>query len=60
MEWRDVIRWDQSNRAYTPTHGVSGVDVLHYKHPLPEHGYDVYMRYWEDVRLASEDKHSDT
>ena len=34
------------------THGVSGVDWTHYKHPLPEHVFDVYMEYWADVRLA--------
>ncbi|MGZ4909022.1 MAG: hypothetical protein ACXV6K_10645 [Halobacteriota archaeon] len=34
---RDVIGWDHSNRAYILTHGVSGVDWTHYKHPLPEH-----------------------
>ncbi|MGZ4852287.1 MAG: hypothetical protein ACXV3D_03745 [Halobacteriota archaeon] len=47
----DVIGWDQSNRAYILTHGVSGVDWSHYKHPLPEHVYDIYMRYWGGVRL---------
>jgi hypothetical protein len=45
----DIIGWDHSNRAYILTHGVSGVDWSHYKHPLPEHVYDVYMRYWGDV-----------
>jgi len=47
----DVIGWEQSNRAYILTHGVSGVDWKHYKHPLPEHMYDVYMRYWREVRF---------
>ncbi|MGZ4920238.1 MAG: hypothetical protein ACXV6L_08540 [Halobacteriota archaeon] len=47
----DVIGWEQSNRAYILTHGVSGVDWSHYKHLLPEHVYDVYMLYWGDVRL---------
>lgn len=47
----DVIGWDQSNRAYILTHGVSGVDWSHYKHPLPEHVYDVYMRYWGGVQF---------
>lgn len=42
------------------THGVSGVDWTHYKHPLPEHVYDVYMKSWRDVQLAFEDKRSDT
>ncbi|MGZ4864980.1 MAG: hypothetical protein ACXV5N_10970 [Halobacteriota archaeon] len=45
------MKRDHSNRAYVLTHGVSGVEWSHYKHPLPEHVYDVYMRYWGDVRL---------
>ncbi len=49
----DAIGWDQSNRAYVLTHGVSGIDWKNYKHPLPEYVYDVYMWYWADVRLAS-------
>ncbi len=48
----DVIQWDQSNRAYVLTHGVSGVDWKHYKHPLPEHVYDIYMKYWGNVDLT--------
>ncbi|MGZ7166494.1 MAG: hypothetical protein ACXVIL_10395 [Halobacteriota archaeon] len=47
----DIISWDQSNRAYILTHGVSGVDWSHYKHPLPENVFDTYMRYWGDVRF---------
>jgi hypothetical protein len=31
----DAIGWDQSNGAYIMTHGVSGIDWKHYKHPLP-------------------------
>ena len=30
----DVIHWDESNRAYILTHGVSGVAWTHYKHLL--------------------------
>ncbi len=48
----DIIGWEQSNRAYVMTHGVSGVEWAHYKHPMPEHVYDVYMRCWRDVQLA--------
>ncbi|MGZ7134112.1 MAG: hypothetical protein ACXVH4_05255 [Halobacteriota archaeon] len=48
----DVIGWEQSNRAYIMTHGVSTVDWKHYKHPLPEHVYDIYMRSWGDVTLT--------
>jgi len=51
-QYGDVIQWDQSNRAYIMTHGVSGIDWKHYKHPLPEHVYDVYMQYWKDVRCV--------
>ena len=47
----DVIGWDQSNRAYILTHGVGSFDWKHYKHPLPEHVYNVYMKYWGDVRF---------
>ncbi|MGZ4924338.1 MAG: hypothetical protein ACXV5H_10365 [Halobacteriota archaeon] len=47
----DIIGWERSNRAYVLTHGVSGVDWKHYKHPLPENVYDVYMRYWGGVTL---------
>jgi hypothetical protein len=50
-QYGDVIGWDQSNRAYIMTHGVSGIDWKHYKHPLPENVYDVYMKCWADVRL---------
>jgi hypothetical protein len=35
----DIIQWDQSNKNYIMTHGVSGVDWRFYKHPLPEHVY---------------------
>ncbi|MGZ7194400.1 MAG: hypothetical protein ACXVIZ_10925 [Halobacteriota archaeon] len=45
----DIIQWDQSNRAYIMTHGVSGIDWKHYKHPLPENVNNVYMKYWKDI-----------
>ncbi|MGA3358746.1 MAG: hypothetical protein ABSC87_00835 [Halobacteriota archaeon] len=47
----DILLWDQSNKNYVLTHGVSGVDWRFYKHPLPENVYDVYMKYWKDVRF---------
>jgi integrase len=50
-QYGDIIQWDQSNRAYIMTHGVSGIDWKHYKHPLPEHVSEVYMQYWKDVIL---------
>ena len=50
-QYGDIIQWEQSNRAYILTHGVSGVEWSHYKHPLPEYVYDVYMRYWKDIQL---------
>jgi len=43
----DVIGWEHSNRSYILTHGVSGIDWKHYKHPLPEQVYDVNMQYWK-------------
>ncbi|HXY87094.1 MAG TPA: hypothetical protein VEG44_01500 [Candidatus Acidoferrales bacterium] len=45
----DIIQWNQSNRAYILTHGVSGVEWSNYRHPLPEYVYDIYMKYWNDV-----------
>ncbi len=51
-QYGDVIGWEQSNRSYILTRGVSGVEWAHYRHPLPEYVYDVYMRYWKDVVLA--------
>jgi len=48
----DIIQWGQSNRAYVVTRGVSGIDWKHYKHPLPENVYDVYMWYWKDVEFT--------
>jgi hypothetical protein len=54
-QYGDVIGWDASNRAYIMTHGVSGIDWKHYKHPLPENVYDVYMWYWKDVVFDSDE-----
>lgn len=51
-QYGDVIGWEHSNRAYILSHGVSGVDWTHYKHPLPEQVYDAYMKYWADVHLV--------
>jgi hypothetical protein len=50
-QYGDVIEWEQSNRKYVLTHGVSGVDWSHYKNPLPESVYDIYVKYWGDVLL---------
>jgi hypothetical protein len=54
-QYGDTIRWNQSNRAYIMTHGVGGIDWKHYKHPLPEHVYDVYIQYWKRVQLTCTD-----
>ncbi len=51
-QYGDIIQWEQSNRAYILTHGVSGVEWSHYRHPLPENVYDVYMQYWNDVNFV--------
>jgi hypothetical protein len=50
-QYGDIIQWEHSNRAYVLTHGVSGVDWTHYKHPLPEYVYNVYMKYWGNVNF---------
>jgi hypothetical protein len=50
-QYGDIIKWDHSNRAYILTHGVSGVDWSHYKHPLPEHVYEIYMEKWGKTKL---------
>jgi|GEM_PF-183538 len=47
----DIIEWEHTNRSYVLTHGVSGVEWSHYKHPLPESVYDVYIKYWKNVSL---------
>jgi len=47
----DILQWDQSNKNYILTHGVSGVDWRFYKHPLPENVYDVFMQFWKDVEF---------
>jgi len=48
----DLIGWNESNRAYILTHGVRGIEWSNYRHPLPEHVYDVYVKHWADVRLT--------
>ncbi len=50
-QYGDIIEWEESNRKYVLTHGVSGVEWSHYKNPLPNSVYDVYMKYWGGVSL---------
>jgi integrase len=50
-QFGDIIGWDATNRKYVLAHAMTGVDWEHYKHPLPENVYDIYMRYWKDVRF---------
>jgi hypothetical protein len=45
----DILEWEQSNRAYILSHGLSGIEWKHYRHPLPDAVYDTYMKYWADV-----------
>ncbi len=52
----DIIGWNESNRAYILTHGVRGVEWSNYRHPLPEHVYDVYMQHWKTVNFDDFDK----
>jgi len=51
-QYGDIIEWDQSNRAYIMTHGVSGIDWKHYKHHYL-HIYDVYLKYWAHVSFTA-------
>jgi hypothetical protein len=51
-QYGDIIQWEQSNRSYILTHRVSGVDWKHYRHPLPESVFDIYMRYRDDVEFS--------
>lgn len=51
-QYGDVIEWNESNRAYVLTHGVRGVEWSNYRHPLPEHVYDIYMRGWGSVAFT--------
>ena len=39
----DILQWDQSNKNYTPTHGVSEVDWRFYKSPRPGPVFDTYI-----------------
>jgi integrase len=48
----DIVQWDQSNRAYILTHDVSSISWGHYRNPLPENVYDIYMGYWENVDIT--------
>ncbi len=48
-----IIEWSQSNRADILTHGVSGIDWKHYKHPLPEHIYEVFITYWQNTKIGN-------
>jgi len=48
-QYGDTVGWNESSRAYILTHGVRGIEWSNYRHPLPEHVYDIYMQYWGDV-----------
>jgi len=49
----DILQWDQSNKNYILTHGVSGVDWRFYKSPRPAPVFDIYMKYWGDFHFTS-------
>jgi len=42
----DEIGFDDANKAFIMTHGVSGVQWSNYKAFLPENVYSRYMEYW--------------
>jgi hypothetical protein len=39
------VQWDQSNKSYILTHGVSGVDWRFCSSPRPTPVFDIYMKY---------------
>jgi len=52
-QYGDSIQWDQSNKNYILTHGVSGVDWRYYKHPLPDSVITpLHLKKKKVVRLA--------
>lgn len=50
----DILQWDQSNKNYVLTHGVSGVDWRFYKSPRPGPVFDIYLQYWGQVKLSAQ------
>jgi hypothetical protein len=52
-QYGDIIQWNESNRAYILTHGISGIEWAHYRNPQPENVYDIYIKYWGNTDLAS-------
>lgn len=52
-QFGDKIGWDSTNCKYVLAHGMTGVDWAHYKHPLPEDVYDIYLRSWGAIDLSS-------
>ena len=47
----DIVGGNESNRAYILTHCVRGIEWSGYRHPLPQHVYDIYMGCWGDMRF---------
>ena len=39
------------------SYGVSGVERAHYQHPLTEHVYHIYLKYWKDVAMLPADRY---
>jgi hypothetical protein len=48
-QWGDIVQWDQSNRAYILTRGLSGIEWAHCRHPLPERVYEAYTLLGRDA-----------
>ncbi len=46
----DIVAWNAESR-HILTHEVRGIECSNYRHPLPEHGYKIYVRYWGDARF---------
>ncbi|MGZ4925997.1 MAG: hypothetical protein ACXV4B_06035, partial [Halobacteriota archaeon] len=52
-QFGDVIGWDSTNRKYVLAHAMTGVDWEHYKRPLTEDVYEIYLRSWGSIDLTS-------
>jgi hypothetical protein len=50
----DISGWEQSNREYVMTHDISSISWRHYRNPLPENVYDIYMKFWGNTQLDNE------
>jgi hypothetical protein len=51
----DEIGFNDANKNFIMSHGVSSINWTSYKQFLPENVYKTYMRYWSNVQIKKED-----